>query len=673
MPWQVMLLVSVSQLGSGGTETSSAGTGQEELVIRGTPGDGRWGRSPYAGASLVEREIANGRPTLSLGESLLSVPGVFTTARGNFAQDTRISIRGFGARAAFGIRGIRVVLDGIPLTLPDGQSQIDSIDMANIARVEVLRGAAGSLYGNAAGGVLYLESKEASERPVGEVFGLAGGFETSKLAASARGRWGGTSVSAFASRTEIGGFRERSQTEQVVAQARSRTNVSDQLQWSNTIHYVNAPRAEDPGGLTLRQFRDEPDQAAAVNERFQTGESVSQLQVGTQWIVTPSPRHRVEANLHAGLRDFENALPFRTVEFARDFYGALLMYRWEEPDWWAGHRLTVGFEWQAQEDRRGNQGNIEGRPDGDILLAQTENARTLGVFLQERWLPMDELALLGSLRYDHALFEVEDDFVTDGDASGDRTFEQFTAQAGVAWDPLPSLGFFVNVSQSYETPTLSELVNSAPGGGLSLDLDAQRAVSYEVGVRLRNAFVVGEASGFWIDLDDELLAAEDAEGRTIFSNVGASRRIGAEATLRLLLSSELDLSVAYSWLRSTFEDEGREGDRVPGLPEHRVFTRARYDEGGFFVEAELEWVDVRFADDANLVQAPPHTWTELRLGARLDLGAAGSGSLSMGIRNLLDIGFVDNVRINAFGERFFEPGPPLTVFGALSWRFEGGS
>jgi iron complex outermembrane receptor protein len=670
MHLSILLLTLTAQAG---TSTSA----DEVIVVTGARTKDAIGALPYSTTALGEREIANGRPTLSLGESLSQVPGVFVAAQSNYSQDTRISIRGFGARAPFGVRGIRLFLDGIPLTLPDGQSQIDSLDLANIDRMEILRGPAASLYGNAAGGVLYLETKDPGPVPEAEVFNMVGAFETWKLAASGRARVGETGVSLFASRTQTDGFREQSGTEQVVAQARTVSQLADNVRLSAIIHWFDSPRADDPGGLTPEQFRATPSAAAAVNERFGTGEAVSQLQAGTRLVASSDDaRHRVEATVHAGLRDFSNAIPFRTVAFSRDFYGGLLVYRWEEEDWLSGHRLALGAELQGQEDRRDNQGNRDGQPDGEVQLLQTEAADSLGLFAQERLSIFEPLAALGSVRYDRVELSVQDDFLEDGDASGRRTFEQVTAQGGLLGTVTRGLELYGNVSQSFETPTLSELVNASPEGGLSQTLDPQKALSVEAGARLRNRWVRAEATGFYIDLEDELIAREDELNRTIFVNAGASRRVGAEASLRLGPVRGADLTVAYTFLRSTFEDDGpgeasRRGNLIPGLPEHRLFARLRYDDGRLFGAFDLEWVGTRFADDANEVSAPAHTLADLRVGTRFALSRQLGGELNLGIRNLFDVDYVENVRANAFGGRSFEPGPPLHVYGALSLRFAG--
>lgn len=640
---------------------------EEIVVVAGARSSEPVGELPFASFELDEDDIVRGRPTFSLAESLGQVPGLLATSRNNFAQDTRISIRGFGARSTFGIRGIRLFLDGIPLTLPDGQSQLDSVDPAYLGRIEVLRGPAGSLYGNSAGGVIYMESRKAAPTPEFEASQMVGAFGAWKWTASAGGQLGGTQATMFASRTQVDGFRDQSKVEQWVVQSRTVTDLSDNLRFSTAVHYYNSPTAEDPGGLTLEQFRDDITQAAAVNEEFDTGEAVSQLQVGSQ-LVGDWGRHRVELSAHGGLRDFSGEIPFRSIDFTRDFYGALGIYRWAEQDWLKGHRLSLGIEAQFQEDRRSND-RFTDNGEQELILAQTEQAQNLGFFFQEQLDIIRRFTLIGGARYDRVDFNVVDELASNGDASGERVFDRVTGQGGIVYKFQP-FSLFANLSQSFETPTLGELVNAAPDGGLSQDLDAQKALSYEVGLRGSLGALFGfETSAYLIELRDELISAEDEQNRAIFSNAGESRRLGAELFWRVRPHRNVSVSCTYAWLRATFEDEQRQGQYIPGLPEHRFFSQLRYDNGELFGAAELEWMGTRFANDDNSVHAPPQTLTDMRVGLRFPALSAWRGEVSLGVRNLFAVRTVDNIRVNAFGDRYFDPGTPLHVYGALKVHF----
>ncbi|MEL7369068.1 MAG: TonB-dependent receptor [Myxococcota bacterium] len=671
------MLTVVALLMAAQTSTSTQADAAERIenvVVTASRVTEKADRTPYSTSVLGISEILNGRPTLSLAEALSQVPGVFVTSRFNFTQDTRLSIRGFGARSAFGIRGVRVLLDGIPLTLPDGQSQVDSIDMAAISRIGVLRGPAGSLYGNAAGGVLVLSTAPLNGESTITVNQTVGAFELLKTSVLAHTTVDNTRLTLFGSRTRIEGARENAAAEQVVAMARAETMLSDRVLLSSQVHYVRAPQAQDPGGITREQLDDDPSQAAANNLRFRTGEDLSQVQFGARLVAELNASHRLELVGHAGLRTFEGNIPFRVIEFDRNFYGGQLIYRHQSdltPH--VAWRSAVGAEIQGQSDRRRNEGNDDGRPNGEVSLNQQEQAIAFGAYTQQQ-LSFGSLLVLGSIRYDHIDFEVFDRLIEDGDTSGSRAFDQMTAQGGLQYQLLPSLALFANVAQSFETPTFSELVNSGPDAGLSAQLDAQRALSLEAGVRGQGAAFSFEATAFRIGLDNELLAAEDEQNRAIFTNAGRSERVGVEIFGRWQVLESLEVRAAYSFLRATFGDEGadseRQGNLIPGLPEHRIFARARWAQDGLHVAAEIEWVGRRFADDANEARAGAYTLGEIRAGSTFNIGTSLTADLSFGIRNLFDVTYADNIRINGFGGRFFEGGPPQHVFGTFTLQWQ---
>lgn len=648
-------------------------TAIEHLIVTASRMSEPGGVSPYATATLGADDILGGRPTLTLGEALSQVPGVFVTSRANFSQDTRLSIRGFGARSAFGIRGVRVLLDGVPLTLPDGQSQVDSIDMAAIGHVGVLRGPAGSLYGNAAGGVLVLSSVQPTDRTEIEVSNVIGAFDLVKTAISGRTQIDNLGVSLFASRTWSGGWRENSTVEQFVTMARVTAELSSRLLWTWQLHYVRGPQAEDPGGISHEDFDADPRQAGANNLRFRTGEDLSQMQFGSRLVAQLDDHHRLELVGHAGVRTFEGKIPFMIIAFDRDFFGGQGIYRYQGA--LADEvlsRTAVGFEIQGQQDRRRNEGNADGLPDGEVSLDQEEQALSFGAFVQERLTLFDDVVVLGSVRFDRIEFDVADRFLDNGDASGERVFEQITAQGGAVYSIVKGFDVFANVSQSFETPTFTELVNSAPDGGLSADLDAQRASSIEGGARGSSRDLAFEATAFWIDLDNELLASEDAQNRSIFANAGRSERVGLEVFGRWQILDSLELRGSYSFLKAEFRDAERAGQRIPGLPEHRFFGRLRWQQRGFRAAAEVEWVGARVADDANENEADAYALAELRVGYRREIAYGLWADLTLGVRNLFDVTYADNVRINAFGDRFFEAGPPLHVYGSLTLGWYSG-
>ncbi|MGF1508059.1 MAG: TonB-dependent receptor family protein [Myxococcota bacterium] len=620
-------------------------------------------KGPYVVTDLDASDIQNGRPTLSLGESLAQVPGVFAFSRSNFTQDTRIAIRGFGARSAFGVRGLRVFLDGVPLTSPGGQTQLDTIELAALGRIQVLRGPVGSLYGNAAGGVILLESRDPRAETQARWTNVVGSFGLWKTLAHGSFADESFQASGTASRTRIGGFRDQSSAEQFNLQTNASLELSEAATLSTVLSFVSAPVAEDPGGLTEADFRTDPTQAAATNLRFQTGERLHQLQVGGRLETEWAKGHAFDLSVHLGTRSFDGNIPFTVISFDRLFGGVFGLYRWTAR--WKGleSSFATGVEFQSQRDDRTNEDNEDGFPTGVFSLDQREVEQSLGVFGQEK-LSIERWEVLGSVRYDRVSFRVEPQRDL-GLVEDRRSLDQVTGQGGLLFRPGGHVSVFANVSQSFQTPTLTELVNSAEGT-LSQTLQPERALQVETGARGRWSWLFAEASLFWIRLTDELIPEEDELNRTVFTNAGRSRRLGAEAYLRMAPIPGLELLSGYSYLRSEFRDGPSSGNRVPGLPAHRFFGRVRGRFRQLHAAFEVEWVDDVPATDENDVLADDYALAEVRLGAEASILSKLSLDLTVGLRNLFDARYADNVRINAFGERFFEPAPPFHVVGTVT-------
>ncbi len=276
---------------------------------------------PAAISVIDTKDIQLGQPTLGLDESLTRIPGIFPQNRFNFAQDLRVSIRGFGARAAFGIRGIKILVDGIPATLPDGQSQVDSLDLGSAERVEVMRGPASALYGNASGGVISITSEEGPETPFVEGRITLGEYDLWKTQLKSGGQVGPLNYLMSISRLEYGGYREQSDTESVVFNSKFRFDIDDASDLTAVINVVDSPRADDPGGLSRANVDMDRRAAAANNRRFNTGEEVSQQRFGLIYRRDFGDLHDLQVNGYFTARQFRGAIPFRVIEFDRHFVG----------------------------------------------------------------------------------------------------------------------------------------------------------------------------------------------------------------------------------------------------------------------------------------------------------------------------------------------------------------
>jgi iron complex outermembrane receptor protein len=643
----------------------------EVIIVTGSRSEIPEPELPMAVSVTLLEPLAAAREGASLGEVLDGVPGLLARNRSNFAQDLRLSVRGFGARGAFGIRGLTILLDGIPLTMPDGQAQIDIVDPDLLSRVEVLRGPAGALYGNGAGGVINLESADGATRPGSDASVQIGAYATRKLIARAGERTGPVTWAAGVSRLDSDGYRNRARVEQTLVHANALWRIVPSTDLRVFATYMDSPVAQDSGGLTREEMNTEPTLAGPNNVMFRTGESVRQPTVGGTLRVRLSPDDLLEANAHLDARDFTGAVPFRIVELDHLAGGGGARYRSTHPVAGLPARLTAGVEAHRMRDERVNFDNVDGAA-GDVVLRQDERVQMMAAFAQAYLAPHPRFGLLAGARYDHLNFEVTD---RRGDQSGSRGFDTVSTMAGAIATPIADIDLHVysNVGQSVESPTTTELaVRPRGGAGLNPDLDLQRATSLEVGVRGGQGMVTGELAGFHMWLRDELVPFEDpVTQQTFYRNAGKSHRTGAEAAATLAVRQDLDLRLAYTWLRARFDDYAPmemdfAGNTVPGIAPHQLFAALSWrHQRGPFASVEGSYLRRMYADDANTEQAPGHVLVELGAGYR---GCTGPlrYQVNAGVANLLDQTYVDNLRLNAAGARYFEPGMPRRFFAGLT-------
>jgi iron complex outermembrane recepter protein len=634
-----------------------------------------------AAVSVVEREdLQRARQQIGLDESLTQVPGLFMQDRYNFSQDLRVSIRGFGARANFGIRGVRIFVDGIPETLPDGQGQVDSIDLGSVERVTVLRGSSSALYGNASGGVILIDSERPPENVTVDARLSLGelGFSKHQLkAGGTTGRWGWL---VNAANFEMEGFRAQSD---VVS--RSLNGNVHYAPGSNSnvrisFNHTDQPVSEDAGGLTRAQVDTNPRQAAPANITFDAGESLEQTRVGVVFDTALNERNELAVRNYYVWRSFENTLAFQAggaVTIDRFFTGGGLAYT-NHGATIAGrdNRLNFGLDIDSQRDHRKRFDNLFGTL-GTLSFSQIEKVTNVGVFVQDELALSDRLALTLGARHDSVRFDVNDRFQVDGDESGRRTLSQTSPMAALLYSVSRAINIYTNIGTSFETPTTTELANP-DGGGFNRALEPQIATNYESGVKgvvaERNRYSL---SVFHIDVKDELVPFElpASPGRSFFRNAGRSTRNGFELGAATELGSGLSLSIAYTYSDFAFDrfidNAGNDfrGNRIPGLPRNVVHGQVTWRHArGLFASLDSLYVDRFFVDNANEVDGGEYTLANLRAGYTRDR-ESWRWSVFAGANNVLGEGYAANTRINAAFGRYFEPGPARNIYGGVELRW----
>jgi iron complex outermembrane recepter protein len=640
---------------------------------------------PYAVSSARPDSARPGQRHTSLDETLLTLPGVMAATRSNPTQDPRLSIRGFGARSAFGIRGVRILRDGVPLTLPDGQTPVDYLDLESVGSVEVIRGSASSLYGNAAGGVIDLQSDALPTAPIGgELRASTGSYGLQRF----HGTIGGTSTpigyQASATYTTIDGYRDyaRQRTTHAVARAEARTGSTT---WTLQGIGFDMPTAENPGALTAAEVESNPRAADPQNVVKRARKDVRQGQLSLTAAGRGGPAD-LSASIYGGTRDLYNPLAFAIINVDRVSYGATV--RATAPATLVGlrHRFSAGFDVQRQEDDRTEFANCNTgsalptgctapAPErGALRRSQRELVTGFGPYVRDEITITDWLTVSAGVRADRVMFEVEDRFTGNGDDSGDRTLNAVSPMVGVLARLSPLASVYASVSSSFETPTATELANKPDGStGINPTLDPQRAWTYEIGAKGFIAPIVAyDAAVFVARVEDELIPYEitGGMGRRYFQNVGRTERRGAELGLRADGSTiRAGLSYSYADYRFTdYEVSGTRYDenRIPGIPEHQAQASITWIVRGFNATIEGIAAGRTIADDANTQSAPGYGVVNIRVGGTTNFGTGTRISPTIGVQNLFDRRYVGSVVVNASGGRYYEPAPGRTLFAGLT-------
>lgn len=633
---------------------------------------------PMAITSLQSSVIFQGQQQLSVNEYLNEVPGLFALNPSNFAQDLRVSIRGFGARAAFGIRGVKILVDGIPETTPDGQGQTDNLDLGIIDRLEIVRGPTSGLYGNAAGGVISISTQEKVDQPfleLGTTFGsyklqqyqLKTGFKTAK-----------SDYLFHLNDAQTEGYRAQSGMKNTTFNGQILHQFAQKSTLKVLVNYTDSPLGDDAGGINAANVLENRRQARDLNVSYHAGEAIEQLKVAAIL-----KHHRINTNAFFSSRNFSGLLPFENggwVDFQRSYWGHSFQYNLgdqgprEAGDF--SHRLQLGYSLAQQDDDRQRFSNLLGKK-GEMSFDQVESFANLGLFLlEDLQLPNGWSALL-SLRYDWNKLKAADAFLIDGDDAGEVQMSAFNPSIGINYLIAKNTHLYSQFSTSFETPALSELSNNPNGqGGFNAELLPQKAKNAELGLK---GMIKGrwqyELVYFHINTKDEIVSYEIGAfpGRDFYRNAGETSRDGIETSLLYAFAKHWQLNLTYTYSDFTYKTYVNGGDdfsgnELPGLPKHFGSASLRYiAPGGFFLKLQSRYVGDLYVNDANSVTDKGYTLLHLNLGYNLSL-AKWKIMPFVGINNILDTIYNDNIRINAFGGRFYEPAATRNVFGGIRVR-----
>ena len=649
-----------------------------DVEVRVTRAEEQRLRIPFAVSVLGGDAVRRAQLTSGLDESLSRLPGVVVLNRYNYSLDQRVSLRGAGSRANFGLRGIKVLIDGIPQTLPDGQSQLSNLELGLVDRIEVLTGSAGALYGNASGGVLAFSTETPTAPWEARLRVTGGSFGTRKWQSVAGAARGSTRALVSLSRLGTDGFRQHSAATAWQFAGKADFVLSQRSSLGVRFAAADAPRAENPGALTAPEYAARRDSAAGSNILRGADKQVSQQQLALRYRWLDGSGAVVEASAFGLLRDLKNPLatpPPPPVSAGAGTYNTIdravggirvsgiLPLRREL-------RLSTGLDAQTMRDNRQNQRSNAGAPTGELLADQRETVTELGPFAQLHWEASDRVLLLGALRYDRLVFRVKDHLLSDGvDNSGKRIMQRASGSGGVSVRVAAAATVYANVSTSFESPTTTELVNTQNGtAGFNTTLDPQRTVAAELGARGQAGTTLDYSIAVFTNrIRDAIIQVREVDGRAFFANAGKVRNRGIEAGLGVSPWSWVRLQGAYAFADYRFSEyrvqngattDTLDGKRLAGVPKHFLRATLTVSRGPIVVEADQLTAGEVFADDRNTVKVDG--WgagvTSLRVS-----GTARWGGLRLepfaAVNNLFGKKYVGSVNLNGAFGRVLEPAP----------------
>lgn len=645
---------------------------------------------PYSIDSVDLGADSAAGPRVNVSEVMGAVPGVVVQNRQNYAQDLQISVRGFGARAAFGVRGVKLIADGIPASNPDGQGQAATFNLDTAERIEVLRGPMATIYGNHAGGVIQLFSRDGEGAPRVSAGVFGGEHGTLKVGIGAEGEKNGVGYVLDASHFETDGERRYSAAERNQAFAKLSFRPDEDSTLKLIFSSLQQPETEDPLGLAWATWKRDATAVEDIALQYRTRKKIDHVQGGATY-ERRFGSDRLQVQAYAGERGVTQyqSIPKSAqgpithaggvIDFDRSFYGAGA--RWiAERDLGPGHlTLTAGIDYdRAEDDRQGYQNFI-----GDVLgikgalrRDEIDTVTSTDPYVQAVWRQGDFDWTLG-VRHSEVKFDVDDKFIVGAnrDDSGSVSYSQTSPAFGVLWRVTPLLNLYASYGRGFETPTLNELSYSA-AGGFNFDLEPARSRQAEIGLK---AYVGADtrinAALFQIRTDDEIVVAAASGGRTSYANAGTTLRRGLELAVDSKLARTLSARGALTVMRAVYDETTatvESGKRIPGIPAVTAYGELAWQPlAGLTTAVEAIHRSKVYVDDANADRAAPaYTLVNLRLAAEQQSGPWTFSEL-LRLDNLFDREHIASVIVGDRNGRYYEPGPGRNLYGGVrvSYRF----
>ena len=658
--------------------------------------------TPAAVSVVNGDEMRQAAPRVNLSESLGAVPGLQVQNRQNYAQDLQLSIRGFGSRSTYGVRGLRIYVDGIPATMPDGQGQTSNIDIGSVDTIEVLRGPFSALYGNSSGGVINVTSQTGTQPPTVEASSYYGSFGTrdhggkATVAVGDGSHAGDVDYTVSTNRFTTHGYRDHSGARKNLANARLGVRINDVSKLTLLLNSVDI-KANDAGGLTADEWRDNPRQSPR-RDQHNTRDNTRQTQAGLRYERQLSAQDDLSVMMYAGERETTQfqSIP-RAPQLKPSHAGGVidLTRHYQGIDTRLTHRgellvpvtLTAGLDYENMSERRKGYENfvmVNGAPQYGEQGALRRNERNLmwnvDPYLQTQWQLTDKLSLDAGVRYSSVWFDSNDYYITpgNGDDSGDASYHKWLPAGSLKYALTDAWNVYLSAGRGFETPTINELsYRSDNQSGLNFGLKPSTNDTVEIGSKTRIGNGLFTAALFQTNTDNEIVVDSSSGGRTSYKNAGQTRRQGMELGLDQQFGESWRLKAAWTWLDATYrtnvcDDASCNGNRIPGIARNMGYASFGYQpEQGWYAGSDIRYMSDIMANDENTAKAPSWTVVGLTTGYKWSYGRMDMDLFGR-IDNLFDREYVGSVIVNESNGRYYEPAPGRN-YGIglnLAWRFE---
>tara|TARA_B100001063_G_scaffold58546_1_gene52785 strand:+ start:4112 stop:6115 length:2004 start_codon:yes stop_codon:yes gene_type:complete len=638
----------------------------ENVVVKSTKINTTKKQAPLSVTLKSFSEDKNFSSQSSFSDFIKNTPGVFTTSSNNFSQDMRISIRGFGARSAFGIRGVKLIVDGIPETTPDGQSQLDNLPLGLISNIEILRGPNANLYGNSSGGVISINTLTNPNDKFYRNSGIFGAYQYQSIQRTRVLDWKNSNLIIHYDKRRSNGYRDQSnyKTSMLNLKYINELDQNNKIVWQ--INYTDSPYAYDPGGLKLSEVEENRRQARKNNIDYDTYERVKHLKTGLSWNYKKSENSFFDSYFFYQKRDFYSKLPFNfggIISIDRNYYGLGTKFTRNKNLENRNNTLVMGIDHLSQSDDRKRFKNNFGLK-GDKTLSQMENFDTTGIYLVSQTNFNSGLLLRYGIRYDINSIGI--------DSNNKVNLDKINPSLGISYSINSSDNIFFSFGTSFETPTLNELSNNPDGSGFNKDLKSNNAVNYEIGWRKSLSNIAFEAVAYITNSDNEILPYEIElfPGKNFYRNVGSTLRQGIELSSSLSFQRGL-FNLNYTLSKNRFKEFRLDGNDlsenlIPGIPSQMLDLELllKLSRGRTLILTN-RLIGERYADNLNETLVSSYNIFNVKYSKEIFK----KSQFSLGVNNLFNEDFYDNIRINAFGKRYYEPAPKRNFYFGINFSF----